>query len=257
MICGAGKTDDVRNFLRRTARRLGGECLDVLFPRICPLCGTIVTNEEGLICRACIPKAERLFLREPLCKKCGKQLESEIQEYCFDCTAHPKLFWQGISLFAYRDEAKESMMGFKYHNKREFADYYGEELMRRYGRRLRQAGAQAVIPVPLHARKQRDRGYNQAELLARKLGAALEIPVYPRGLIRMQDTAPQKTLQGSQRKKNLYHVFRAGKLPDGIDTVILVDDIYTTGATMNACCAALRGAGVQKIFCVSVCSGRN
>ncbi len=254
---GVGKAGFIPDFLREAARRFGGECLDLLFPRICPLCGTIVTKEEGLICRNCVPKAERLFLREPLCKKCGKQLESEIQEYCFDCTAHPKLFSQGVSLFAYRDEAKESMMGFKYHNKREYADYYAGQLMDRYGDRLRQAGAQAVIPVPLHAKKLRDRGYNQAEVLARRLGASLELPVYPKGLIRVQDTAPQKTLQGSQRGKNLYHAFRAGKLPKGLASVILVDDIYTTGATMNACSEALKKAGVRRIFCVSVCSGRN
>lgn len=252
-----GNTGAVRRFLYQTARRFGGECLDFLFPRVCPLCGAIVTKEEGLICRSCIPKAERLFLREPLCKKCGKQLESEIQEYCFDCTAHPKLFWQGVSLFAYRDEAKESLMGFKYHNKREFADYYAEQLMGRYGRRLRQAGAQAIIPVPLHVKKLQNRGYNQAEVLARRLGAALELPVYPRGLLRVQDTAPQKTLQGRQREKNLYHAFRAGVMPEGLVSVILVDDIYTTGATMNACSAALKKAGVRRIFCVSVCSGRN
>lgn len=252
-----GNTGDFGNFLRKTARRLGGECLDLLFPRVCPLCGAIVTKEEGLICRNCVPKAKRLFLREPLCKKCGKQLESEIQEYCFDCTAHPKLFWQGVSLFAYQDEAKESMMGFKYHNKREFADYYAEQLMRRYGNRLRQAEAQAIIPVPLHAKKLRDRGYNQSEVLARRLGSALELPVYPKGLLRVQDTAPQKNLQGSQRGKNLYHAFRAGALPEGLVSVILVDDIYTTGATMNACSAALHKAGVRQIFCVSVCSGRN
>lgn len=196
-------------------------------------------------------------MREPLCKKCGKQLESEIQEYCFDCTAHPKLFRQGVSLFAYRDEAKESVMGFKYHNKREFADYYAGQLMRHYGSRLRQAGAQAIVPVPLHKRKLRDRGYNQAEVLAQKLGEALGVPVCPKGLIRIQNTAPQKNLQSRQREKNLYHVFRAGDLPEGITRVILVDDIYTTGATMNACSAALRQAGVREIFCVSVCSGRN
>ena len=148
-------------------------------------------------------------------------------------------------------------MGFKYHNKREYADYYAGQLMDRYGDRLRQAGAQAVIPVPLHAKKLRDRGYNQAEVLARRLGASLELPVYPKGLIRVQDTAPQKTLQGSQRGKNLYHAFRAGKLPKGLASVILVDDIYTTGATMNACSEALKKAGVRRIFCVSVCSGRN
>lgn len=196
-------------------------------------------------------------MREPLCKKCGKQLESEIQEYCFDCTAHPKLFWQGVSLFSYRDEAKESMMGFKYHNKREFADYYGEQLMRRYGNRLRQARAEAIIPVPLHRKKLRYRGYNQAEVLARRLGEALGTPVCPGGLIRTQDTAPQKSLQSRQREKNLYHVFKAGDLPKGITRVILVDDIYTTGATMNACSAALKKAGVRQVFCVSVCSGRN
>lgn len=257
MIISAGKTAFDLKFLRKTARRFSGECLDFLFPRVCPLCGTIVTKEEGLICRNCVPKAEQLFLCEPLCKKCGKQLESEIQEYCFDCTAHPKLFRQGVSLFAYRDEAKESMMGFKYHNKQEFADYYSEQLMCRYGERLRQAGAQAIVPVPLHAKKLRDRGYNQAEVLARRLAVALEAPVYPKGLVRTENTAPQKSLQSRQRERNLYHVFQVGDLPKGITRVILVDDIYTTGATMNACSAALQKAGVRQIFCVSVCSGRN
>ncbi len=239
------------------ARKAAKPCLDLLFPRICPLCRQIVTKEDGLICPACRPKAERLLLQEPLCKKCGKQLEDEIQEYCRDCQVRPKAFDWGVSVFAYRDEMKESMMGFKYQNKREFGDYYCQQIIARCGERLKQAGAQAVVPVPLHKKKLRARGYNQAEILARRLGEALELPVYPKGLIRLKNTEPQKNLGRGQRGRNLYHVFQRGTLPEHIRRIILTDDIYTTGATMDACARALLQTGVQKVICVSVCSGRN
>ena len=243
--------------IQHLVKKAAEPCVDLLFPRICPLCGQIVTKEEGLICPKCRPKAERLLLRDPLCKKCGKQLEDEIQEYCRDCWARPKSFEWGVSVFAYRDEMKASMMGFKYQNKREFGDYYSQQVMEHYGGRLRRAGAQAVVPVPLHKKKLRARGYNQAEILARRLGEALELPVYPRGLIRLKNTSPQKNLGRGQRGQNLHHVFQRGTLPEHIKRIILTDDIYTTGATMDACARTLLQTGAEQVVCVSICSGRN
>lgn len=238
----------------RYLRRMAAFCLELLFPRICPLCGAIVPRGQGLICPDCILLAEKALLRGPLCKKCGRPLTDARQEYCHICTAHPMSFQWGLSLFSYQNEViRQSILNFKYHNKQEFADYYVWKLFCRHGSRLRAVCADAVVPVPLHKKKQRWRGYNQAGLLARKTAETLGVPVYPNGLVRVHNTSPQKTVRGRQRSQNLSHAFCVGRLPSGLHTVLLVDDIYTTGATMDACAAVLRRYGVRNVICVSIC----
>src|SRR5699024_4109163 len=113
----------------------------------------------------------------------------------------------------------------------------------RYEKLIRRMDAQVLVPVPVHPARKRERGFNQAELLANRIGSRLEIPVCPDMLVRNKKTMPQKGLDPSGRLKNLEEAFSAGKLFDGVEGVILVDDIYTTGSTIEACTRALKKAG--------------
>lgn len=247
---------------------------ELLFPRRCPFCHEIVPVEGETICPDCRRYVRKYYLiREPVCKRCGKALTRSETEYCMDCAGHRRSFDGGISLFRYgrrylkpvmgkkpgyeKHYMGESVLRFKYHNCREYADYYIEELMREYGKRLRRLRPDVIIPVPVHPARRRMRGYNQAEILAEKLGEALGTEVCTDLLIRVKKTRPQKELNDAQRLRNLTEAFTvAGKVPGEYRTVLLIDDIYTTGSTMEACSRKLKEAGVHRIFCISICSGQ-
>ena len=115
---------------------------------------------------------------------------------------------------------------------------------------------QQLIPVPLSRRKQRQRGFNQAALLAEKIAEGLSLPVNTRGLRRIHSTAPQKKLGKYERGENLKHAFVAdARYLQGVRRVLLIDDIYTTGSTVNYCAGALKQAGIEKVWFLTLCTG--
>ena len=155
---------------------------DLLFPRRCPVCGDIVLPRGELICPACVKKLS--FVKQPVCKKCGKEISSAEREYCLDCTKHKRSFDYGRALLNYNDTAKKSMADIKYRNRREYLDFYAEAVCLRYGTALLRLGADALVPVPVHPSRRRQRGFNQAEIFACRIGARLGIPVRTELLVR-------------------------------------------------------------------------
>lgn len=234
--------------------RILNECFDLLYPRRCPVCGEIVKPEGALICPVCFPKLS--YVKGPTCKKCGKQVFNSTIEYCYDCTRHRHSFEYGLALINYDDHARQSMAAIKYKNKRQYLDFYAEAICQRYAAQLRSMNVQALIPVPIHASRKRQRGFNQAELLADKIGARLGIPVYSDALCRSKKTLPQKQLNPTERLQNLQQAFQPGTIPPGVTDVILVDDIYTTGATLEACTRILKSAGIRRVYFVTICIGQ-
>lgn len=241
--------------MRRSAETAGDFVLSLFFPRRCPVCQDIVRPRGARVCPACREKIA--FVREPLCKKCGKELTSEDAEYCYDCRTRRRSFDGGISLMNYDRVGRTTMKAFKYGGRQEYAAFYMEEIWKRYGRLIRGFRADAIVPVPIHRSRRAKRGYNQAELLARELSRLSGVPALPRGLMRVRATKAQKELTAAERQRNLEHSFAVGRLPEGTKRVILVDDIYTTGSTAEACTRALRRAGVQRVLVVTVCIGKN
>ena len=147
--------------------------LDILYPRRCPVCGDITGGSGRMICPDCLHKLS--FVRSPVCKKCGKEIEDGSLEFCPDCMRHPRTFEYGIALLNYDETARHSMAQIKYNNKREYLDFYGTALAARYGRTIRRMQADALVPVPVHATRKKTRGFNQAEILARVIGKKLGI----------------------------------------------------------------------------------
>lgn len=231
------------------------DIMGVLFPRRCPVCDGILRLGKEKICPEC--KGKLVYIREPRCKKCGKQIEKMEQEYCFDCKKHNHFYEMGIAPFSHAGAVRKSIYAIKYQNKREYLDFYTDEIARLYREEIKEWDCDGLIPVPLHKRKRLKRGYNQAEVMAKKLAKKLELPVYRDGLIRIVDTKPQKELNDIQRKKNLEKAFIMNENIVKLRKVILIDDIYTTGSTIDACTKVLMEHGVKKVYfiCISVGTG--
>lgn len=229
---------------------------DILYPPECPVCQKLLqaaVQRDG-VHPACYRQLKRI--REPMCKKCGKPLWSGQQEYCYDCMRRQWSFEYGHGLWLYEAHSSASIFAFKYGRKRSYASFYARELLNFYGSWIKSLHVQQIIPVPVSRQKKRQRGFNQAELVAELVGEKLQIPVNTKGLLRIHSTAPQKALGKEERRKNLERAFTANsKYLTGIRRVLLLDDIYTTGNTIEYCTRALRAAGVEKIWFVALCIG--
>lgn len=227
--------------------------LDILYPRRCPVCDGIVPPEDGLICRTCAKKLP--YIKEPCCMKCGKELRHEEEEYCMDCKKWERAYTQGKALFSYDERMQKSVSAFKYKGRQEYAVLYGRELARWFQTQIKRWDAQVLIPVPVHKSRYRQRGYNQAALLARSLSHYTNIPVDENILCRRKKTAAQKALNDKERRKNLQDAFQLTKKVVQYKKVILVDDIYTTGSTADACARVLKQGGVEQVYLLSLCIG--
>ena len=168
------------------------EMITLLYPRRCPLCQDILTDKAALICMKCRTKA--VPIRGPKCKTCGKPVASLETEYCPDCQEKTHFFTSGRAVFLYEKEIRKSVYQFKFHNKREYAGFYVSEMERVCGDEIRTWNPDVIIPIPMYKRKKRQRGYNQAEILAKCLGKRLQIPVDTKSLVRVRKTIPQKSL---------------------------------------------------------------
>lgn len=229
---------------------------DILYPPECPVCQNLLPVDERGAVRvhpACYKRLKRV--KNPMCKRCGKPVISEQQEYCYDCVRQKRSFEAGHGLWLYEACSSASIFAYKYARKQEYAAFYAQSLLHFYGQWICSLKIQQMIPVPVSRQKMQQRGFNQAELLADYLGAELGIHVNGRGLVRIHGTTPQKELGKAERRKNLEKAFRAGQGLTGIRRVLLVDDIYTTGSTIEYCTRVLRSAGVEKVWFISLCIG--
>lgn len=231
--------------------------MSFFYPRRCPFCDRALRVGEEGACPACRGSLE--YVREPKCKRCGKPLEEEA-EYCGDCDGSDFSFEYGHALYVYQGRVRDALSRLKYHDRREYARFFAEELYREYGDWMRGLGDTCLIAVPLHWKRYRKRGYNQAALIAGELGRVSGIPVCERGLVRCRNTAPQKELSREERRRNLFQAFQAKNLGEELnhipECVILIDDIYTTGSTLDACAEALRENRVKKVYFLCIGIGR-
>lgn len=226
--------------------------LQLVYPLRCPVCDGIVTPMGERICLKCIPKLK--YITPPWCLKCGKKLGETEREYCHDCSVGKHAFIQGRALYEYRSIAG-SLYRFKYSGRREYAGFYGEEIARYLGGFIRQVNPDGLIPVPMYSGKQRKRGYNQAALLAREVGRLTGVPVYDRVLERVKNTVPLKRLNPEERQNNLKKAFLMIRNDVKLKKVIMIDDIYTTGSTIDEAAAALKAGGVEKIWFITLSCG--
>ncbi len=228
---------------------------ELLFPRRCPVCLDIVVPAGALICDTCRDKMP--MIKNPKCMKCGKQLEAEIQEFCGNCAKGQRSFVQGIAGWDYQSVPVRRMIAeVKYHNKRQLLDYPCRRMAEEYRGRIASWQIQCLVPVPLHTSRQRKRGFNQAEEIAKRLSAVWKIPVECGLLYRTRKTKPQKELGEAARIRNLLEAFSVNEqTAEKYQRAALVDDICTTGSTLEAGARRLLRAGVKEIYVISLAAG--
>lgn len=196
------------------------------------------------------------YIQEPRCKKCGKPIRYEEGEYCYDCERNDLRYQQGKSIWLHKDNVKRSIYQFKYNNRRSYGKFYARELCRLYGEKLKEWEIDVIIPVPLHRARRHKRGYNQAEVLAKYLGRETGILVEGKAVRRIGRTRPQKELSHRERQKNLSGVFKTTKRWKKWKHVLIVDDIYTTGSTIDSLTRELMKKGADKVWFFTISIGQ-
>lgn len=189
--------------------------------------------------------------------RCGKPLRREEREYCRDCQEKDHRFICGLAAFPYRGIMRGSVQRMKFKNRREYLDGYAWYMARQIRPVLPRWQIDLICPIPLHPAKRRKRGFDQAGLLAVKLGRLLELPVDTVTLERVRNTRSQKLLPGSERTKNVAGAFACRKDSASLrgKRILLVDDVYTTGATADSAAGALLDAGAAGVYLLMVCIG--
>ena len=218
--------------------------LDRLFPRRCPLCGTALMPNER-ICGECSDTIE--YIKPPVCLHCGRPV--------FDCACadQPFVFDRCVSPFVYTKAVRRGMHRFKFHNAPTVADFYAKYMAAVVRREYSGEYIDLVTCVPMHPDDMRQRGYNQAQLLARQTAALLELPMNSRLLVKTTRNSVQHSLTRQERQRNVSGVFELSDNCRSLRgrTILLCDDIITTGSTLNECASVLRLAGASRVLCVA------
>ncbi|HVY12183.1 MAG TPA: ComF family protein, partial [Alphaproteobacteria bacterium] len=224
-------------------------CLNVLLPPLCLSCDALVERTQGF-CGKCW--SDLHFIAAPFCASCGLPFEYAAlmpdNAQCGACIAEPPLFKQARAALNYDDASRELILPFKSHDRTDYAPAFAR-LMQQAGGALLQA-SDIIIPVPLHPFRLFTRRYNQAALLALALGRLSRKPVRLQALRRRKSTPSQGHLSRAQRRQNVAGAFRVAphekKNLQG-RSVLLIDDVLTTGATANACAKELLKAGAKDV----------
>ena len=223
----------IRAAVKDTARA----ALDLLFPINCLGCG----KEGSVICVQCAGNLPRL--ERPYCDICA---QPGIDGQCEPCLEHPNEIDGIRAPYLFDGPLREAVHRLKYRGWKAAAPVLGG-LMADY-LEDRKIPGQALVPVPLHPRRLRGRGYNQSHLLAKETGKMLDIPVRQDLLVRTKDSPPQvETTSSEERRANVAGIFQASPEARGT-SVILVDDVTTTGSTLFACAETLKDAGAESVW---------
>ena len=232
--------------------------LDFIYPRNieCILCGTAIEKTEKYsLCTAC--KCQIHFVNKE-CKKCGKPLEEMyLPDTCHDCMLTNHFFTAGYTCVAYDEEIKKLIYRLKYGRQRYLA-YHMAEMMAAKIQEKKLEQIDWIIPVPLHINKKRQREFNQSEIIGQYISRQIGWPLDRENLIRIKDTATQNKLSKEERKinmKNAFQILDSSKIK--AKKILLVDDIYTTGSTLDSCSKELLRAGAKDIYVITFAAGKN
>lgn len=224
--------------------------LEIIFPNpsMCVLCEK---RTDGLsICDDCLARWQRFAAAEGQCRRCG-QFGSRAP-ICDTCRDWPDYYLGNTAFLPYTDTVREAILRFKYHN-----EPWRVEGFAALFARCPAVQMDAIVPVPLHKARLRERGYNQSLLLARELSRVWQMPLHDDWLLRVINTRHQVGLSKTERERN---VFQAFAVPEKLrpqlqgKRVLLVDDVMTTGSTLLACARALHKAGVKQVQSVTLAS---
>ena len=228
--------------------------LDLVFPACCPVCeASLGEGRRDPLCGACWDGIVRI--EPPLCRRCGAGIHVEGPpaldgaRECGACAVAPPTFEWARAAALYAGPLREAIQRFKFGRRVALARPLAALVLEQCGSAV-PAGA-VLVPVPLGRERERERGFNQAALLAERVAQALHAPWRPRWLARSRATAPQTALSANERRDNVRGAFVASTAAAGAD-VVVVDDVLTTGATVAECARALRAAGARSVGVLTV-----
>lgn len=229
-----------------TSLRQGGTALlDLFFPPRCPGCGRVGV----LFCSAC--QAQVAPIIEPSCLRCGRPLPYDA--LCEDCRDHTGALAGIRAAVVFASPVREAIHSLKYANGRALAVPLADFMVAAWHRTV--LPADCLVPIPLHASRLAERGYNQSALLARALGAAVGLPVDEQLVMRQKATRQQALLSAAERRANVKDAFVCRTSAAG-KRVVLIDDVCTTGATLEACATAVRAAGATSVWALTLARAR-
>ena len=231
--------------------------LAFVYPEVCQVCHEArATPAQGYVCGGC--RAGVRVIEPPFCERCGRPYEGDITT-TFECDNCREMDWQfaaARSAVVARDAVLEVIHGYKYRRALWFEPFLAELLIRAAGPVLDGQRPDLIVPVPLHPTKQREREFNQAERLAKRLGVATQVPVNAKLLRRVRPTRTQTQLSRPERLENVRNAFamRGSRRLNG-ERIVVVDDVFTPGATTSACAGVLKGAGAGEVCVWTVARG--
>lgn len=225
---------------------------DIIYPPRCHVCHAFVDRSEtGLFCPDCF--SDFTSLASPLCPVCSTPFVSDTQtdHLCEECLRDRPSYSSVFAAYQYKGALVKAVYRFKYGAKGYLAESLGLLLAEFSASLFKEYDDLLVIPVPLHPKRLRERGFNQSLLLARHVGGRLSKEVDFMSLRRTRYTAPQAGLKKHERKKNVLGAFSVEKASAVEDkTILLVDDVSTTGNTLNECARILIKSGCKEVFCL-------
>jgi ComF family protein len=241
-------------------KELAATAVDLLFPPRCVACHRF----GAWLCADCVKEIE--VIHPPICPRCGLPLDSEARDNTtppkmpFGCNRCRSAPFPADRLRAYAFHSgplREAIHQLKYQDLRALAAPLGQLMAEGWANLSRdEDGFDVIVPVPLHRARLRQRGYNQAALLARALGAHLQRPVAEDTLVRVKATAPQVDLDAQARRANVRDAFLCSDTSLAGKRVLLVDDVCTTGATLEAASVALRDGGASSVWAYTLARAR-
>jgi len=222
--------------------------LKLIFPDFCLNC-RVATESYGL-CAECFKQID--FIGDNACLKCGIEFATKdnFEKICAACIKEPAAFDSHISCVAYKSVIAKIIIDYKYHDQQIFHQFLVNLLIQKV--RLFKNDFELISPIPMHWRKLFSRDFNQSDYLAKSL-ANSESKQFCRALVKSKNTAPQMTLGLKERQKNLKGAIEFNQQQDiKGKSILLIDDVYTTGSTLNECAKILKKNGATKVLCLTI-----
>lgn len=229
--------------------------VEIIYPPRCHACNGFLNKdhsegESAFFCRACA--ADFNWIASPLCPICSTPFISDTQEdhLCEDCLRLRPFYDAVYACYLYSGAIMKAIHQFKYGSKTFFAESLGPLLAQAAESWAVKSDNLLTVPVPLHPKRLRERGFNQSLLLARHVAGQLDTELDFLSLRRLKYTLPQTGLGKEERQKNVRGAFHVEN-PDAVKgkTILLVDDVATTGNTLNECARVLRKCGCESVYC--------
>jgi len=237
--------------------KIGKSLINLIYPNQCEVCRAALGpfKKTGL-CNICRDRIKLIQL--PSCGLCGRQLKKNTgsMKHCRDCVNADFYFERNWAACRYNGVLKECIHLFKFKDRRNLLPVFGELMVSFARRHIRLSDFEQIVPVPLHRAKIRERGFNQAGALAGAFSKNVSIPCATGCLIKVRRTHPQNELSKEKRMQNLKGAFRVSS-PSLLKnkSILLIDDVFTTGSTLNECAGAALASGARRVECLVLARG--